>query len=320
MDLSGIDVEEPRKSRRYWPLLLVVLVAIGAAVYRFLPLVSPEAPQRVVPAPPVPVAPMEEALPREPARAPVPPPAPIAEATAPSAAAPAPLPPLDASDALVRKLASGLSRRPALAEWLVSDELIRRFVASVDNIAEGQSPRSHIGFMGPASRFPVLAGGERVLVAPRAGERYDTVAAVFVSIDARGAARLYRRLRPLVDEAWAELGYPDRDFDEALEAAFTQLLGTPILQGPVELVPLIVSHAYADPELEELAPAQKLLLRMGTANQSRVQSKLRELAAALGMDTEALPTVSLYRPLTLAEVEARAESNAEVENEVEAAR
>jgi len=169
--------------------------------------------------------------------------------------------------------------------------------------------------MRPRSGFPVLQEGDRILVGPRAGERYDAITEVFVSIDTRGAARLYERLGPLIQQAWLELGYPERSFDEVLEAAFVLLLETPILQGPVELVPAAVTFAYADPEVEDLAPAQKLLLRMGPSNQRRVQAKLRQLAAALGMETARLPTTSLYDPLTAAEVEASEEAKLMLEAE-----
>src|SRR5206468_12879782 len=47
------------------------------------------------------------------------------------------LPPLAESDAPVRELARGLSPNPALSRWLSGEGLIQRFVAVVDNVAEG---------------------------------------------------------------------------------------------------------------------------------------------------------------------------------------
>ena len=40
-------------------------------------------------------------------------------------------------------------------------------------------------------------------------------------------------------------------------------------------------EARADPQLESLSPAQKLLLRLGPENGDRVRSKVRELYGAL---------------------------------------
>jgi hypothetical protein len=44
--------------------------------------------------------------------------------------------------------------------------------------------------------------------------------------------------------------------------------------------------------LEELSPAQKHLLRMGPANVQKIQSKLRELASALGVSSSELSSGS----------------------------
>ena len=52
-----------------------------------------------------------------------------------------------------------------------------------------------------------------------------------------------------------------------------------------------VLYAYADPKLEGLAPAQKLLLRTGPDNARKIKQQIRELAVALGVPEERLPPV-----------------------------
>ena len=51
-----------------------------------------------------------------------------------------------ADDALfdAREVANELSSHPRLTSWLATDELIRKLVAAIDNIAEGESPRPHL--------------------------------------------------------------------------------------------------------------------------------------------------------------------------------
>ena len=56
---------------------------------------------------------------------------------------------LDESDEPMRDLAANLSSRPELAQWLLTEDLVRKFAAAVDNIANGQSPRNQIGFFKP---------------------------------------------------------------------------------------------------------------------------------------------------------------------------
>lgn len=194
------------------------------------------------------------------------------------------LPPLDASDELVRRLAEGLSSRPRVASWLATDGLIRRFVVVVSNVAQGVSPTSHLGFMRPDAPFAVDGSDGEAVVDPSSWARYDGVAAAIASLDADGVAALYGRIRPLCDEAYRELGL-DGSFDDALAGAFGRLLAVPVPSEPVEVeLRDDAVYGYADPRLESLTPAAKHLVRMGPANQRRVQAKLREIADALEME------------------------------------
>lgn len=208
------------------------------------------------------------------------------EPVAPPAAEPPPeeeieLPPLDASDRLVAELAGELSARPELAAWLANENLVRRFTAAVDNIAEGVSPRPHLGFLAPGSGFQVDDDAAEPRIDPSSFDRYDPLVGVLVSLDVDGTVSLYRRLEPLVDQAYRDLGYPQRDFDATLIAAIDHLLATPVPPESPELVPAVKGYHYADPQLEELSAAQKHLLRMGPDNVRRVQAKLRALRRAL---------------------------------------
>ncbi len=57
----------------------------------------------------------------------------------------------------------------------------------------------------------------------------------------------------------------------------------------MELEPLPATYEFADPDLAELAPAQKQFLRMGPRNMRLVQAKLRAVAPRLGLRASALP-------------------------------
>jgi hypothetical protein len=48
-------------------------------------------------------------------------------------------------------------------------------------------------------------------------------------------------------------------------------------------------YAFTDPALEALTPAQKQLLRTGSANVQVIQAWLRSVALALGIPAERLP-------------------------------
>lgn len=208
--------------------------------------------------------------------------APAAAPTSP-AEQPLDLPKLDASDEVVRKVVSGLSARPQWASWLVSDDLVRRFVLTVVAVADGRSPEEQLPFLVPEDPFSVRESGEGMVVDPRSYHRYDLAAATFASLDTEGVARLYRQLHPLMEDAYRELGLPDRSFDETVRQAFARLLGTEVPAAPVAVEPEGGLWAFSAPAIERLSPAQKHLVRMGPENAGLVQAKLRELADALGV-------------------------------------
>ena len=202
--------------------------------------------------------------------------APVPVAQAPSAVekpADAPLPPPEKSDVQVRKDLGALSSRPEWAQWLGVSDLLDRFVVIVDNVAEDVNPRKQLDF---------------VKVTPLQSEkldtsRYDRIADVLASIDAKGAAQVVRDLHPLLESSYHKLGYPDRSFDQVATKALKRIIDTPVFDKPPRLVPKGANFAYADDKLEALGPVEKLLLRMGPRNTRLIQGKARELAAALDL-------------------------------------
>jgi hypothetical protein len=189
---------------------------------------------------------------------------------------------LDESDDLVRKLAGELSSHPKLAMWLMSDELIRKFVAAVDNIANGQSPGAQVDFFKPEGEFKVIQEAGEYFLDPESYKRYDLVAEVFASLNPKGCVILYKQLTPAIQEAYKDLGYPNADFNDALKKALMELLEVPIVEESIELEKEVVTYTMIDSDLETLSSAQKHLLRMGPANVRVIQGSLRVMAQSLG--------------------------------------
>jgi len=289
-ETRGTALDEIKRRRRRRQILNglvgVALLALAAGLFLMWrgegtspapePIAGPVEPRAVTP-------------PETPKPAPAPQSPVVAEPPVPS------LPGLEESDTFVRERAQKLSPSSALAAWLVDPDLVRRFVAAVDNVAEGKTPREHLSPLRIDGPFRTEERDDRLTIAPVSFERYDLVTKVFVSLDVEATASLYRLLRPLIDEAYSDLGYPQVRFDDTLTRAIAELLRAPVIVGEPEMTPRIISQAYLDPELEDLSGAQKQLLRLGPANASRVQRKLRELALAIGMAESALPRTRFYR-------------------------
>jgi len=192
------------------------------------------------------------------------------------------LPPLDQMDGFLRPLLSALSSRPELAQWLATDDLVGQLAAAIDLAAAGASPARDFKVIAPASRFIAAGRGSRRTIDAASHRRYDGLVETVTSIDAASVARIYKTIRPRLNEAYQRSGNPTGNVDNALLKALDILLDTPVVKDPIPIVEDgKAGWVYADDELEELLPTQKQLLRMGSANVEKLLAWLRALRTAL---------------------------------------
>jgi hypothetical protein len=199
------------------------------------------------------------------------------EAAAVDAAPDASLPELDVSDAvLLGRVATALAGTP-FERVLVQDRIVRRFVATVDNVPRKTVPLQIRSIQPTGGLLAAERSGGRLALAPANSARYDGLMRVVDGADVRALASVYVRHYPLFQKAYRELGYPDGYFNDRFVAAIDLVLATPDLDGHAGLVQPRVLYEFADPELEALPAGQKALLRLGPANAARVKAKLRDL-------------------------------------------
>jgi len=264
--------QEPDRGSRAPVWITAILLAVAAVAVGFLLFKRPAPQPAAAPTAQATAAPQTEA--REPL-------GPGVE--------PVDLPPLVLTDPFVRELLGKLSSSPTLAAWLATDGLIRAFVVSVENVADGTSPARHVRALAPRAPFRTLSEGGITTVDPRSYSRYDGIANAATSMDPAGLARVYSILKPRLLEAYTELGHPDGNLDMALERAIVHLLQTPVVDEPIALRPRVLSFRYERDDLEALSPAQKQLLRMGPRNVKALQDQLRAVARELGIPLTRLP-------------------------------
>jgi hypothetical protein len=192
------------------------------------------------------------------------------------------LPRLDNSDQLIRDGAVSLTRHEGINSWLGGNELIRKTVVFVDNIANGTIAREPAAALAPRSPIAVTEVSDGVYVIDeRSYERFNVVTNIFLSIDTKRAVEFYVLLRPLFSQAYSELGYPAGDFDQVILNAVGRLLETPTFSEPAKLIRPVVMYEYQDQNLEAMSPAQKQLLRLGPKHGAAVKVKLGDLAREL---------------------------------------
>ena len=206
----------------------------------------------------------------------------VVEVEAPVAEAAVDLPRLNDSDSFVAEKISELSSGTSLLSYLVDEQLVRRAVVLVENISRGQYPQTALPYKPIVEEMQVSSDDGRLFTMEAASyTRFDAAVAAFVALDTEQAVGLYRLLSPLLQQAYAEIGFRDAEFEQALIKAIDAVLSAPEIEGPFQLVKPSVMYLYADTRLEELANMNKQLIRLGPENSARLKAKLREFKQAL---------------------------------------
>jgi hypothetical protein len=206
----------------------------------------------------------------------------VVEVEAPVAEAAVDLPRLNDSDSFLVEKISELPSGTSLLSYLADEQLVRRAVVLVENISRGQYPQTALPYKPIVEEMQVSSDDGRLFTMEAASyTRFDAAVAAFVALDTEQTVGLYRLLSPLLQQAYAEIGFRDAEFEQALIKAIDAVLSAPEIEGPFQLVKPSVMYLYADTRLEELANMNKQLIRLGPENSARLKAKLREFKQAL---------------------------------------
>jgi hypothetical protein len=263
------DAEEAFRRKVIWGSAAIVVLGVAGAVfyYRYHAAVPAPPPQvePAHPAPPPPETATEPAI-----RNPV-----------PAASDNKPLPALNDSDPEVRESLTGLLGARSVSQFLVPENIVRHVVVTVDNL-----PRKKVAVdLRPVKPTPggtvTVTQGDIVTLGSANFDRYAPLIKVVRNTDMSMLATLYFRMYPLFQQSYEDLGYPGQYFNDRLVEVIDDMLRTPQIAGPIQLTQPKVFYEYADPKLESLSAGQKLMLRMGPANEAVMKDKLREFRKAI---------------------------------------
>ena len=260
------DLEDASRRRIVWLIGAVVAAAIAAGAWywyagRSHPAAAPPAVHAAAPQP--------------------------ATETAPSIAHPMPeggsaaLPALNDSDSVVRDSLTGVFGRDPTEKFLVPQNIVRHIVVTADNLSRRKVAVELRPVKPTAGQTQTAAQGEFTTLSDANFERYAPLVRVIQGTDVKALAVVYRRLYPLFQQAYEDLGYPGKYFNDRLVEVIDHLLQTPEVAAPIPVVQPKVFWEYADPTLENRSAGQKLLIRMGPQNARVIKVKLREFRAQI---------------------------------------
>ncbi|GJM13132.1 MAG: hypothetical protein DHS20C12_15350 [Pseudohongiella sp.] len=192
------------------------------------------------------------------------------------------LPSLNNSDGFVFEGLRTLQNGAALIAVLADEQLIRSIVVFVDNISRGEFPQTGLPYKRMGEEMTVRNIDANLFVMEESAHaRFDSIIDTFVAVDTDQAMMLYRTLQPLFQQAYAEIGSRDVNFDDTLRSAINAVLRAPSVEGPYQLVKPSVMFLYADANIENLQEMQKQLIRIGPENTQKLKAKLRQFSDRL---------------------------------------
>ena len=204
-----------------------------------------------------------------------------------------PLPALNDSDDWLKIKLSEITWRKELLTLIIDEDMIRRFVVFTDNFSQGIVAYEHSPFVLPKAKFAPEADSASFQTTTQgqnaakikqnvwqwdenSGKRFSLYIDLLRSMDSENLIQWYMEVKPLIDEAYQELGYED-DFSNTLQDAITRVLDMELPKSSMALIQPSVMYKFANPQLEALPDTDKLLLRLGKDNLLVIKSVLLEL-------------------------------------------
>lgn len=189
-----------------------------------------------------------------------------------------PPPTLDASDALA--LAAVTQLNPDVAQWLLPEEQVRKWVALINLLADGKVPVKDRPLEYPLPAFQVQKKGDTLWMDRTNYRRATVLIKALSEMPPSQVARHYQAWLPLFEQAQNELGN-GKQFGERLDTAINRIMAVRPLTGDIELQAGVLKYTYANPTLEQASALEKMLWRLGPSNTLRIQNYLRDLAPLL---------------------------------------
>lgn len=249
---------------RFLIVVAVIVLAGGGAAYFYWPQTQPVAPALVQAPPPAP-----------------PPQAPVVRNVVDTPPAQPPLPSLADSDKLILDALAEVVGNKSLMKLFHADRFIHNFVATIDNLPGRRAPMSVLPVEPAPGQFIAAGSSGNLTISPKNSARYTAYVRIATAVDPQKLVGLYIRLYPLFQQAYEELGYPNKYFNDRLIVVLDDLLAAPIASEPVKLVQPNVLYQYADPNLENLSIGQRILMRLGGKNEDLVKTRLYKIRQEL---------------------------------------
>ncbi|WP_214000263.1 DUF3014 domain-containing protein [Arsukibacterium sp.] len=199
-----------------------------------------------------------------------------------------PLPALENSDPVLKQEVLKIDWQPGLAALINTEQMVRNLVVTVDNLAQRQLVANHPVVV-PLDQ-PFIAtpenNGQSYQIDPASYQRYEPYVRLLENSEPEQMLQVLERYRPLFEQAFGELGYPELSFEQRLQQALQQFLAIEPNTADTTLVRKSVAYTYADPAVEERSDLEKQIIRLGPDNHQRLRAVAQKYLALLEEQTD----------------------------------
>ena len=191
------------------------------------------------------------------------------------------LPILEDSDSYMLAAITGLLGNESLMKIFINKNLVQNLVVTIDNLPSMSAPTKVMPIELAGGEFLTAGRDSSLAISVKNAERYDAYMKIVDIVDAKTFVQLYVKSYPLFQQAYEELGYPDKYFNDRLIFVINDLLAAPDVEEPVKLVQPLVVYKYAESPLENSSIGQRIMMRIGSHNADKLKSKLRQIKIEL---------------------------------------
>ena len=188
---------------------------------------------------------------------------------------------LDTSDLTVEEEISSQFNTPLWLEWFGGKHIIRKTVAFIDNASRGDIARKVLSLPVPNQSLGLSKNEQSRYLNDNDFAQYDKYINLVKALDLDVVQRMFVQFKPMLEQAYAELGNPNKTFDQALSDSFELMLDTPDINTPLMIQRIEGRTMFTDDDLENLKDVQKLLIRIGPKNRAAIKDRIEMLKVTL---------------------------------------
>jgi hypothetical protein len=199
------------------------------------------------------------------------------------------IPELNNSDAIIKEALVEIHELENLLRVFIFRDFIRHIVVTIDNVTAKKLPRRFVFTQSPNESFMVeTSEEEKIFILKESNySRYNIYLNFVNNVSNEQLVSIYIKFYPLFQEAYDELGYSGRYFNDRLVEVIDHLLETPEVYKQIKLVRPKVFYQFLDDELENLSSGQKILIRIGSENSKQLKVRLKTIKKLLTSFTRA---------------------------------